>query len=77
MRADHHTATATAAGREVACHSRLWAGTDTVTDPVHVAAAAAARAAYQQRPTRAVGAGEFTVPTRDLAVYNQLIRRAS
>lgn len=64
VRADHHTVTAITAGREVACHARLWAGT--VTDPVHVAAAAAARAAYQQRPARAVGPGEFTVPTRDL-----------
>ena len=77
VRADHHTVTATTAGRELACHSRLWASTGTVTDPEHVAAAATARAAYPQRPTRSVGPEEFAVPTRYLAVYDQLFRRAS
>ena len=66
IRADLATVTVTCAGQVVATHARCWARHQTLTDPDHLAAAAALRAAQQQhRPP----AGE-QVEQRSLADYD-------
>jgi len=55
--------------RLVAQHARVWARRQTITDPTHVAAAKALRAAYQQpHPLDVVD----DIQTRDLAYYDHL-----
>ncbi len=55
------------AGRLLAVHDRCWAGRQTLTDPAHVATAAALRRQFQVGPPPA--AGDHLV--RDLADYDR------
>jgi hypothetical protein len=67
---DLHTVTVTCAGRTVATHQRAWGSGATVTDPVHVAAAALMRRTHQQPRTEGAAGGEVEVA--DLGVYDRL-----
>jgi hypothetical protein len=56
-------------GRVVADHERCWARHQTITDPAHLAAAKAMRAARRLlAPVR--GPADADVERRDLAVYD-------
>jgi Helix-turn-helix domain len=66
IHADLDTVTARFDDTLVASHPRSWARRQTITDPVHVTAAAQLRASYQR--TRPVGDDGGLV--RDLAVYD-------
>ncbi|WP_134773268.1 Mu transposase domain-containing protein [Ornithinimicrobium flavum] len=66
--ADLDTVRVRHAGRLVAEHPRRWARSMTVTDPAHVATAAALRHDYQH-PTPAAPEGDAMV--RDLADYDR------
>jgi transposase len=58
-------------GRAVADHERCWARHQTITDPSHLAAAQAMRAARRLlAPVK--GPGDAEVERRDLAVYDAL-----
>jgi transposase len=57
-------------GRVVASHERCWARHQTITDPVHLAAAKALRTA--RRLAAVPGPGGEEVEQRDLAVYDRL-----
>jgi transposase len=57
-------------GQVVACHARCWADHQSITDPEHARAAAAARQARQQRASRPT---ETLVEHRDLADYDRLL----
>ena len=59
--------TVTRSGRLLAVHDRCWAARQTLTDPAHVAAAAALRHQFQAGPPPA--AGDQLV--RDLADYDR------
>lgn len=59
--------TVTRSGRLLAAHDRCWAARQTLTDPTHVATAAALRQQFQARPPLA--AGDHLV--RDLADYDR------
>ena len=59
--------TVTRAGRLLASHDRCWAARQTLTDPAHVATAAALRRQFQTGPPPA--AGDQLV--RDLADYDR------
>jgi hypothetical protein len=66
IHADLDTVTARSDDTLVASHERSWARRQTITDPVHVAAAARLRAGYQRtRP-----AGDDGRLVRDLADYD-------
>jgi transposase len=54
----------------VACHARCWADHQSITDPEHARAAAAARAARRQSPPRPA---DTVVEHRDLADYDRLL----
>jgi hypothetical protein len=67
LHADLDTVSARCEGALVAFHRRSWARHQTITDPVHVAAAARLRADYQRgRPT----VDGHSVLVRDLADYD-------
>jgi hypothetical protein len=57
------------AGRLLAAHDRCWAARQTLTDPAHVATAAALRQQFQTGPPPA--AGDHLV--RDLANYDRAL----
>ena len=59
--------TVTRSGRLLAVHDRCWASRQTLTDPAHVATAAALRHQFQAAPPPA--AGDHLV--RDLADYDR------
>lgn len=71
---DLHTVTVTCAGRTVAAHQRAWGSGATVTDPAHVAAAAAMRRTHQAAATAGTtGTGRSgQVEVADLGVYDRL-----
>jgi transposase len=58
-------------GRAVADHDRIWARHQTITDPAHLAAAAALRSA-RRLLARVPGPADAEVEYRDLAVYDRL-----
>jgi transposase len=60
----------TCGGQVVACHARCWADHQSITDPEHARAAAAARQARQQTASRPT---ETLVEHRDLADYDRLL----
>jgi len=69
----------TCAGRVVADHARSWSSRQVITDPAHVAAAAALRTAFKARTAAARGPGSATgaaagagVGLRALADYDAL-----
>ena len=57
-------------GLIAADHERIWAKHQTITDPAHLAAAKALRAA--RRLAAVPGPGDAEVERRDLAVYDAL-----
>jgi len=67
--ADLEQVVVTCAGRVVAAHGRCWARQQTISDPEHVAAAAALRAALRTRP---VLPAQTEVANRDLADYDRI-----
>ena len=71
---DLHTVTVTCAGRTVAAHQRAWGSGATVTDPVHVAAAAAMRRAHQAETAAGTPGTDRSrqVEVADLGVYDRL-----
>lgn len=71
---DLHTVTVTCAGRTVAAHQRAWGSGATITDPAHVAAAAAMRRTHQAVATAGTtGTGRGgQVEVADLGVYDRL-----
>jgi Mu transposase, C-terminal domain len=58
-------------GRVVADHERIWARHQIITDPAHLAAAAALRSA-RQLLVPVPGPADAEVEYRDLAVYDKL-----
>ena len=58
-------------GRVVADHERIWARHQTLTDPAHLAAAAALRSA-RRLLAPVPGPADAEVEYRDLAVYDKL-----
>jgi transposase len=58
-------------GRVVADHERIWARHQTITDPAHLAAAAALRSA-RRGLVPVPGPADAEVEYRDLAVYDRL-----
>lgn len=59
----------TCAGRDVGTHPRCWAAHQSITDPVHHAAALAMAAARHHRPAT-TAADELDVEVRDLTSYD-------
>jgi transposase len=70
------TVTVTCSGKVVGNHERCWDTRRTITDPTHVAQAAALRQAYQGRPAAGSGAtaktGAELVGVRALSDYDNL-----
>jgi hypothetical protein len=67
--ADLHRVRVTCEGKAAADHERCWARHQTVTDPAHLAAARAMRAA-RGRLASVPGPADAEVEHRDLAVYD-------
>lgn len=67
--ADLEQVVVTCAGKVAAAHGRCWARRQTISDPDHVAAAAALRAQLRTRPTPP---RDTEVSNRDLADYDRI-----
>ena len=69
VEADLEQVVVTCGGNVVAAHGRCWARRQTISDPDHVASAAALRAALRARPAAPV---DTQVAHRDLADYDRI-----